>query len=229
MTVSRLAHAAALTVLLSVIPASWAGAQVRRPAPARPAARQPALSIAAAGHAGFMIFSATESFKAVLGSNGGLVFGGGAEVRMRNGLFVGARISRFEKSGSRVFVHDGDVFDLGIPTTVAIMPIETVAGYRFGRPNARTVPYVGGGIGWHTYRESSEFATAAENVDERFTGYHVLAGVEQRVARLVGVAGEVQWTTAPDALGASPMSASAAFGESDLGGIGFRLRVVIGR
>ena len=222
-------RSAAIAAIICASVASPALAQARRPAPARAQARPPALSIAVSGHAGLHVFAATESVKAVLDTNSGLMFGGGVDARLRNGLFFGVRLSRFEKSGSRVFVFNREVFDLGIPATIRIRPIETVAGYRLVRRNARMVPYVAGGIGWHHYQEESEFATGDENVDETFRGYHVLGGVEWRASRLIGVAGEAQWTTVPDALGTNPRSVSAAFGETNLGGYGFRVRVVVGR
>ena len=66
-------------------------------------------------------------------------------------------------AGTRVAVHRGEVFDLGIPATIAMTPIETVAGYRFGGPRARILPYAGGGLGWVRYQETSSFATDAES------------------------------------------------------------------
>jgi hypothetical protein len=87
---------------------------------------------------------------------------------------------------------------------------------------------VGGGIGWHRYRETSEFATDAENVSETFTGYHALGGVVYRLGKLFGVAGEGQWSSVPNALGDTANSASAAFGESDLGGFTARVKFIVG-
>jgi opacity protein-like surface antigen len=102
-----------------------------------------------------------------------------------------------------------------------------IAGYRgdFGR---RIVPYGGGGIGWHRYRETSRFAEASENVDERFQGYHLLGGAEFRVARWIGTAFEAEWSTVPDALGTDPNGVSTAFDETDLGGVTFRVKIVVG-
>ncbi|HEX4915215.1 MAG TPA: hypothetical protein VFV51_14720, partial [Vicinamibacterales bacterium] len=71
------------------------------------------------------------------------------------------------------------------------------------------------------------FATDDENVDERFNGFHLLGGAEYRVSRIVALAGEATWTTVPDALGEGGVS--DAFDETDLGGISFRLKVIIGR
>jgi opacity protein-like surface antigen len=217
-----------LVALLVFASASPAMAQARRPAPAPPAA-QPAVTAVASVHAGLGLFAAAESFEAVLGSRSGAMFGAGGEARWRGGLFAGARVSRFQESGTRVFVHQGEVFDLRIPSTVTIIPIEVVAGYRFVPRRGRLVPYAGGGVGWHRYEERGDFAGSGENVRDTFTGYHVLGGVEWRTSRLIGVAGEAQWTTVPDALGQHPDSVSAAFGEKDLGGAGFRVRVIIGR
>jgi hypothetical protein len=42
-------------------------------------------------------------------------------------------------------------------------------------------------------------------------------------------AAEAQWATVPDALGDDPNSVSHEFEESDLGGMTFRLKVVVGR
>ena len=179
--------------------------------------------------AGATVFSARESFETVLGSRVGTIVGGGAEVVLPRGLFANLRLSRFQKSGERVFVFEGETFQLGIPTTVRIVPIEVSGGYRLGSGASRVIPYVGGGLGWHRYRETSEFAEDDENVDETHSGYHLLGGAEIRVARWIGIGGEAQWTTVPDALGQDPNGVSAEFGETDLGGFGFRVKLTIGR
>jgi hypothetical protein len=128
-----------------------------------------------------------------------------------------------------VFVFGDQVFNLGIDTQVTITPIELSAGYRFARPGRRLVPYAGAGLGWHRYRETSEFAADTENVLETHTGYHVIGGGEIRIGRWFALAGEAQWTRVPDALGQDPTGASASFGETDLGGAGFRMKVIVGR
>jgi hypothetical protein len=188
---------------------------------------------AAAGVRGFadigtMTFSASDSFESVLGSRSGTLFGGGAEVVLAGRVFAGFRLSRFQKAGERVFVFEGETFELGIPTTVRISPVEVTGGYRFGAVGS-LVPYFGGGVGWHRYSEASDFAEDDENVAETFTGFHLLGGAEFRVARWIGVGGEAQWTTVPDALGENPTGVSTDFGETNLGGVAFRLKVTIGR
>ena len=209
-----------------------AAAQQKPPAAARPPAPpRPQTSIRGFGDVGLTRFTAAETFKATLGSSTGVFFGGGVEVVLPQRLFFNVRLSRFEKTGERVFVDEGEVFPLGIEMTVGITPVEVTGGYRF-QPRDGTgsvIPFVGGGIGWHRYSEKSDFAQTGDDVEERFTGYHALGGVEFRMSRWFGVTGEAQWTTISDALGSEVSSALQAFGESNLGGLAFRVRFVVGR
>jgi hypothetical protein len=48
------------------------------------------------------------------------------------------------------------------------------------------------------------------------------------LGRMFAIAGEAQWTTVPDAL-SGVSSAGDAFGESNLGGLGVRVRFIVGR
>ena len=215
----------AVICIATLAPTAVTGQQ--RPAPARPATRQP-LAIRGFGDLGIVRFAASDAFEATLGSPSGVFFGGGVEVVLPQQWFVGLRLSHFDKSGERVFVQDNEAFPLGIDMKVAITPIEVSAGYRFRSGRRNLIPYLGGGIGWHRYTETSDFADAAEDVKETFTGYHVLGGAEYRVGRMFAIAGEAQWTTIPDAL-SGVSSAADAFGESNLGGFGFHVRFVVGR
>ncbi len=178
---------------------------------------------------GSTTFAATDSFETILGSASGLVFGGGVEGMLPKNIFVNLRASRFSKTGERVFVTDsGERFGLGVPTTITVTPIELTGGYRVDR-GWRVVPYGGGGFGRHRYEESSDFAEGEENVEESFTGYHILGGAEFRVSPWIGAAGELQWSTVPDALGQDPNGVANHFDESDLGGLTVRVKLVIGR
>jgi opacity protein-like surface antigen len=224
-----LAAVAAATVLLLAAPdasAQGAGAQRRPPAPPPPA---PSIAVRGFFDVGGTVFTAKDSFEAIFGSSSGPIYGGGGEVALRQGWFFGGRVARIAKDGQRVFVSGGEVFDLGIDTTVTITPIEFTGGYRLSAPRRRVIPYVGGGIGTYRYREESEFAAEDDDVDESFTSYHVLGGAEFRITRWLGVAGEAQWTTVPDAIGQNPGSVGAEFDETNLGGSTFRVKVVIGR
>jgi opacity protein-like surface antigen len=222
-------HFYSLCVAIAVAMAgpTAAAAQVRPAPPPQPAA-QP-LALRGFVDIGALAFNAVDSFEAVLGSRSGTLFGGGGELVLPQRIVAGVRISRFKKDGERVFVFNDETFPLGIDTTVQITPVEVTGGYRFGRATRRLVPYFGGGVGWHHYQETSEFAEDDENVDETHVGYHLLGGAEARVARWVAVGGEVQWSTVPDALGQDPNGVSAAFNETNLGGIAFRVKFVIGR
>ena len=221
----------ALVCVALMMPAS-VSAQQNQPA-ARPA---PSQQISVRGFADFslMRFTAADTFDATLGSSSGTFLGGGVEVVLPQGWlpnFFNVRVSHFGKSGERVFVEDGEVFPLGIDMDVAITPVEVSAGYRF-RPRGgqrNWVPYIGGGIGWHRYSETSEFAESGEDVSETFAGFHAVGGVEYRLGRWYGVAGEAQWTSVPDAIGEVPGSVGDTVDESNLGGISFRVRFVIGK
>jgi len=202
----------------------------QRPVASRPAPAE-RTAVRAFGELGVTLFSASDTFDAVLGSSSGVFFGGGVEVVLPQRIFFNLRLSRFQKSGERVFVLDDEVFPLGIETKVGVTPVEVSAGYRF-QASGRTrnvIPYIGGGIGWHKYSEKSDFADDSENVTDSFQGYHALGGVEFRLGRLFAIGGEGQWTTVPDALGSDLGGASEAFDEDNLGGFAFRVRFVVGR
>lgn len=211
-------------------PRRWwpAAAVVVMMLPGSPADAQSRVMLRGFGDIGWTTFAAEKSFTAVLGSDTGRLFGEGVEAVLLQHIFVSLRASRFREVGQRVFLFNGTQFDLGIPTTITVTPVELTAGYRrdFGW---RLVPYGGAGVGRHRYVETSEFSEPSENVSKRFSGYHVLGGAEFRLARWLGAAAEAQWTTVPDALGDDPNSVSHEFDESDLGGVTFRLKVVVGR
>lgn len=224
---TRVVRVAAVIAMVAtmMLAARDASAQLR----ARPLVPDaPRFAVRLYGDGGLDRFAAKRSFNAIFSTDSGPVFGGGVELVLRSAWFVRAGAWRFRDVGERAVRLENRTFRLGIPLTVTIVPVEVTAGYRLplGRMK-RIVPYVGGGVSSHSYKETSEFAEAGENVDERFTGYQLLGGVEYRLHRLFGLAGEVQWTTVPDALGAGGLS--AAFDESDLGGVIVRMRVLFGR
>ena len=185
---------------------------------------------------GARTFMASDSFESVLGSARGFVFGAGIEAHLPWRTFASLRASRFSKTGERVFLFNFEQFDLGIPTIITVTPIELTGGYRHD-DGQRIVPYGGLGIGWHGYKETSDFSGWTDNVKQRFVGFHLLGGAEVRVTRWIAAAGELQWTTVPDALGEDPNGVargfpngvSREFREDNLGGTTVRLKFVIGR
>ena len=195
------------------------------PAP-RPAGR---VEIGGYGMVGSTTFTARESFEAILGEPSGPMFGGGARVGLPwGGLFVDIGAWRFHGEGERVFVFDNEPIPLGIPVDVTTISTELSGGWRFRfRRAPKLIPYAAGGLTWLKYKETSEFSTPTEDVDEMFSGYHLAGGAEYKITRWLGVAGEASWTTVPDAIGEGGVS--AAFNETYLGGTTFRLKITIGR
>lgn len=205
----------------------------QRPAPAKPA-RTPAepVRLRAFGSVGWITFQARDSFDTVLDSHGGLLYGGGGQITLPFGLYAEVAAMQFRADGERVFIGPNrEVFPLGIPVEVTVTPLEITGGWRYRGRGRRgpwpVVPYVGGGLSAYKYRETSEFADGDEDVDEWHNGFHILGGVEYRVRRWLGVAGEVAFSSIPDALGEGGVS--AAFNEDNLGGTSVRLKVIVGR
>jgi hypothetical protein len=178
---------------------------------------------------GNITFTAADSFNAITGSSSAPIYGGGARIGVPlGGLFFDVGAWRYQASGERVFPFGDQVFKLGIPLQITVVPVELSAGWQFRfRTMPKFIPYVAGGLTSMSYKETSDFATDAENVDERFSGYHVIGGAEYKIIKWLGVAGEWTWTTVPDAIGKDGVSAH--FDETDLGGTTFRFKITIGR
>lgn len=171
--------------------------------------------------------AAKESFDAVLGTSQLTAFGGGVDVvEIWKHLFARVAVSHASKTGSRVFVANGEVFPLGIPLTVTMTPIEVGGGWRFvSSKGSRFTPYAGLSFLSLGYSETSKFAEPGENSDERFTGQDVFGGVEVGIVKWLVASGEVQYRRVPNALGAGNVSQD--FGETDLGGVTARFTIGI--
>lgn len=226
-----LASALSSTALAQTPPAQPSGPAARRP-PARRTPPPPAypngLQLRGFAVMGQTWFTAGSTFDAVLGSKTGIDYGGGLSVTDGPGYIeIGAR--RFKKDGERVFVTDnGQVFRLGIPTSITMTPLDITAGWRF-RPwfAQRLRPHVGVGYTRLRYEETADFAQDGDDVKESFNGFHLVGGGEFRLHRLVGLTAEVAWTSIANAIGEG--GASKAFDEDNLGGTSARLKLVIGR
>ena len=127
-------------------------------------------------------FTAQKSFKAILGSESGIVYGGGVEFVLPQRIFFDARASRFQKTGQRAFVFEGKEYPLGIAETIAITPVEVTVGYRFVS-RSRLIPYGGGCVGWHRFKDTSEFADSSENFEKTSMGFQLMGGGEFRLSR----------------------------------------------
>jgi opacity protein-like surface antigen len=218
-------HTLVATTLLLMLAAPL-GAQTRTPAP--PIDDRPSLSFRPFFLAAFQHASASTTFNAIFDSALMPFWGAGLEVAFRPGLFVDVSGSRFQKDGQRAFVNNGQVYKLGIPLTASVTPFELTAGWRFDTPQRRSiVPYAGAGIGWYQYKETAQFAAAGDDVDTRHVGFQGIGGVDLRVHRWISVAVDASYTHVPGILGDAGVSKDA--GESDLGGIAARIRVMVGR
>ena len=234
----------AFAVALAAAAAAWpAEAQgiVRPPVP------RPADTVHAFGIIEVEKMLASQSFDAVLAdsSKSALVFAGaGVDVtRLWRGLFARLAATHSSNDGSRVFVDSsGTPIPLNVPVTIEITPIEIGAGWRFvpkprpvlpprpGRPPARpsrvaVVPYLGAALLVQRYKETSETATADENVDATDTGESIFAGIELGFG-VVRLGLEGQFRNVPNVLGAAGVSQE--FDETNLGGGVFRVTVGVG-
>lgn len=208
-------------------------AQVRRPAPAPRRVTPPPPPLPKIALRPFFVataqrFTAVETMKAAFGRSIQPFLGGGLELALRSGLYVDVAASRFSKTGQFAFRSNGQTFLLGTPLTATITPVEVTGGYRFRRRSSpRLFPYVGAGIGSYAYTETSPFNDPSENLDLRHIGYLAVGGVDVRLHRFVGIAGDVQFTRVPGILGTGGISKEA--GENDLGGLAVRIKITVGK
>jgi opacity protein-like surface antigen len=197
---------------------------------AAPAAAQtqdpPELSIRPFALGTIESFAAADTFDAVFGRTYQPFLGGGVQLVSAEGYYLELAASRFKKTGQRAFISNGQKFQLGIPLTATITPLEATAGYRY-RLTPRIRPYAGAGAGLYLYKETSGFNEAGEDVDTRHAGFVVNGGAEFRVHRWVGIDVDVQYTRVTGILGKGGVSLQA--GENDLGGVAGRLKLVVGR
>ena len=206
---------------------------------AAPAAAQPdpAISIRPFVDVTEQAFTAKNTFNAVFGQSMGPFIGAGVQVTFADQFYGEVSGSRFRRSGDRVFVINGDVFHLGLPLSATLTPIEVTGGFRFrilrgGRPIAWVRPYVGAGIGWYAYQETCTAQAAAcaaidADYSAKHNGFVLNGGAEFRLHEWVGVSADVQYRRITGIIGQG--GASQAFSESDLGGVGGRFRVIVGR
>ena len=171
-------------------------------------------------------FAAIDTFDATFGRTYEPFFGGGGQLLFHDRVFVEISASRFRQTGQRAFRSGGKNFQLGIPLTATITPLELTGGYRF-RFWPRVRPYLAAGIGSYGYQETASFANAGDDVNVRHIGYVANGGAEFRLHRWVGLGLDVQYTHVPGILGQGGISQQA--GENDLGGVAARVKLIVGR
>jgi hypothetical protein len=215
-----------LTFALALPAAAFAGED---PQPGTPASK---------GHVGLHAFaavdgdvmSASRSFEAVLGTSTLIGYGGGGDVvDLWKHLFARVAVTHASKKGSRAIFTGTEAVSLGIPLTVSMTPVEIGGGWRFASARGRIVPYAGAAALLLSYKETSQFADAGDNVSETFTGYEAFGGAEVGITKWLVASGEAQYRSVPNALGDAGLS--QAFNEKNLGGVTvrFSMGVRVGR
>ena len=192
-----------------------------------PRSRRDPLAVRGFGSFAFDKATARESFMAILGSDSIRSFGGGVQVtNLVGGLFAEASFEHTSDTGERVFVFEEDVYRLGIPLRITQTPIDVTGGWRFVASD-RLKPYLGGGVTFMRYEETSDLPEPDDDLDVRETGYIAFAGIEVMAARWLHIRAEGRYRHIDNLLGTG--GASGEFGETTLGRIGGSLKIVIGR
>ncbi len=175
---------------------------------------------------GSTTFSATESFEAITGASRKAGIGGGVVVTgVWRGLFVDAGVAEQTLAGERVFVDAGTVYQLGIPVSITMRPVDLAAGWRlfYGRVS----PYAGAGATFVSYEETADFAEPGDNVSESKTGALFLAGLDVSVIRWLHVGAEFRYRSVSGVLGDGGVS--EVFHDDQLGGYALALRISVGK
>ncbi len=171
--------------------------------------------------------NARRSASALFGSTGGLTYGGGMRVTLGERFFFRVGAGYLEKKGERVFVADpaSEVFPLGHPLTLRLLPFHVTLGYRFPKWRFLT-PYVGLGGGVVGYEERSTVGGLAEVESQTKASARAVVGVE--VGRgSFHFATEVAYSVIPNAVGLGGVS--QVYGESDLGGLSVMGKIILSR
>ena len=188
-----------------------------------PPSHGPSIGLRAYGVIDTTTMAATDSFKASFGTAQTTGVGGGAELDVWKHLFLRFAVSRSKQDGTRVFVDNGQVFDLNIPMSVTMTPIEAGGGWRFAS-HSRFAPYVGAAFISMAFEQVSDFSLSGEDVTERYTGGAAFGGVDVTIWKGLFVGGEAQYRHIP--VPDVSTSVMTAFGEQNMGG--FTARVLIG-
>jgi hypothetical protein len=160
--------------------------------------------------------NARDSAHAIFGSSGGPVIGFAGEYGLNESFFIRAGARWFRREGERVFVEspEGEVFRLGHPLTVRIVPAYAMVSYRF-LAGARLRPYIGLGGGIASYHEESDVAgEIIESSATKAMGMGVVGADYGRGTLRFGL--EAGYSLVPNTIGESGVS--AVYGEDDVGG-----------
>lgn len=173
--------------------------------------------ISLSGKVGYSyLLYAKESFRAVTGSPGGFIYGAGAKVDLPYGLFLTGGVDYFKKSGSRVFVSGSKIFRTDIPLTSSILAVTAGGGYQLYRKE-KFSPYVGGGMGFFRYQETSQAKVSIPKFEMNKVSFFLLFGLEFLKRSRMSFSVEGRWTYLPNMIGEGGVS--HYYGEDNLGGM----------
>src|SRR5688500_12418906 len=159
--------------------------------------------------------NAANSAKAVFdGVSGGPTGGAALQYGLGESFFIRAGARYFQRNGERVFVASpgAEVFGLGHPLRVRIIPAYGLVGFRFLQGGSFR-PYVGVGGGITSYDEESDVAgeifssTATKPSGQAVLGLDYGRGT-------VRFGGEVMYSLVPDTIGFDGVS--RIYGEDDI-------------
>ena len=208
-----------IALLMATVASAQSPASRREPAPRRVTARFFA-------DAGVEMLHAVDSLHAIFDRNSTGSIGGGLRVVLPKGVFADVRASRLQMTGERTFLFEGQSYSLGVADTLTVIPIQVSVAARTGRLGARTVPYVGGGVGWYRASEQAAFSDASEMAERTTPGLHLMGGADVRLWKRFGLGGEVEWSHVPDGLAGTGVAASLQ--DTNLGGVSVRMRLLVG-
>jgi hypothetical protein len=211
--------------LFSRLTVMFAAAALAIPSVAR--AGDPPVGLQAFAAIDFNHFAASKTYNAIFGSSSIPGYGGGADItNIWKQVFIRVAVTHLTKTGSRVFVDSGQVYQLNQPAQLSLTPIEIGAGWRFVLKNPRLTPYAGGGVLIESYKVVYSESTDL-NESETFKGGVFFGGADFAITKVLFVGGEAQFRTLPNALQSSLASSAAnAFNETDGGG--FTVRFTVG-
>ena len=99
-----------------------------------PVPAKPTLAFRGVADVGAVWMTASESFDAVAGTDMRVQYGGGLQVvNIWRRLYAEVAVGRSSLSGSRVFVYQGVVYDMGIPVSITLTPVDAGGGWRPSR------------------------------------------------------------------------------------------------
>jgi len=149
--------------------------------------------------------------------SGGPTGGAALQYGLGESFFIRAGARYFQRNGERVFVEnaDSEVFELGHPLKVKIIPAYGLIGFRFLQGGSFR-PYVGIGGGVTRYDEESDVAGEIHFSKATKPSGQAVIGLDYGRGT-VRFGGEVMYAVVPDTIGFDGVS--RIYGEDDIGGL----------